>query len=178
MFAGASEESHVGPGIEFVLEGQYADLRRQAAVAQLGEIRVSLPVNAAKEVPIAQPKREEIAATAMIRSENKLFRFQLSKSIFHINGAKTGAVATDDDDLVVAELVDFLDRIPQPRRKAMPDLRVNARSVRRRAAAGSKKMDVNLRRKLRAERGEMQKRPGRIWEGAAGQIDLCFLGKN
>lgn len=161
-----------------MLGGQYADLRRQAAVAQLGEIRVSLPLDAAEEVPIAQPKREEIAATAMIRSENELFRFQLSKSIFDINGAKAGAVATDHDNFVVAELVDFLDRVLQPRCKAMPDLRVNSRSVWRRAAAGSKKMNVNLRRKLRAKRGEIQKGPGRIWQRAAGQLHLCFLSKD
>jgi len=161
-----------------VLGGQYADLRRQASVAQLGEIRVSLPMDAAEKVPIAQPKREEIAATAMIRAENELFRFQLSKSIFDINETKTGAVATDHDNFVVAELVDFLDCIPQPRRKVMSDLRVNTRSVRRRATAGSKKMNVNLRRKLRAKRGEIQEGPGRIWERAAGQLDLCFLSKD
>lgn len=51
--ARASEEPHVGPGIEFVLGGQYADFRRQAAVAELREIRVSLPMHAAEQVPIA-----------------------------------------------------------------------------------------------------------------------------
>ena len=134
--AGASEESHVGPGIEFVLEGQYADLRRQAAVAKLGEIRVSLPMDAAEEVPIAQPKREEIATTAMIWSENKFSRPQLRKGIFEIDGAKTGAVATDHDNFVVAELVDFLDRVFQPCREVVSDLPVDTRFGRDRTATG------------------------------------------
>lgn len=161
-----------------MLGRQQADLRRPAAIAQLGAVRVSLPMHAAEQVPIAQPKSEEIAPAAVIWSENELFRFQLSKGNFDIDGAKAGAIAADHDNFVVAKLVDLLDRISQPCRKVAPDLRMDSRSVRSRAAAGSKKKDVDFRRELRAKRGEIQKRPGRIWESAAGQLDPGFLGKN
>lgn len=90
----------------------------------------------------------------MIRSENQLFHFQLSKGIFHIDGAKAGAVAADHDNFVVPELVDRLDRIFQPRREVAACLPVNLRSRWDGATAGSKKMHIDPMRKFGTKRGK------------------------
>ena len=39
-------------------------------------------------------------------------------------------------------------------------------------------MNIYPRRKLRSDGGEIQKRKGRIWESAASEFDMCFLGKD
>lgn len=65
--ATASEESQVRPGIEFVFDGQQANFRRQAAIAKLRAVRVALPTHAVEQSAIAQTKRDQITAAAMIR---------------------------------------------------------------------------------------------------------------
>lgn len=83
--------------------------------------------------------------------------------MFDIERAQAGAIAPNDDNLVVPQLVDSLDRIFQARREVPADLPVGSRPGWRWAAAGSKKMNIYPRRKLRAHRGQIQKRAGRIW---------------
>lgn len=100
--AAAREEPDVGPGIEFVFEGQQANFRGQAAIAKLRAIGVLLPTHAAEKSAITQTKGDQITATAMIWSENKFSRPQFRKGIFDIDRAKTGAVAADDNDFIVA----------------------------------------------------------------------------
>ena len=134
--ATARKEPDVGPGIEFVLEGQQQNFRGLATVAQLCAIGVSLPAHAPEQGTITQTKGDQITATAMIWSENEFSRLQFHKGIFKIDRAKTGAVATDHDNFVVAELVDFLDRVLQPRREVGSDLLVDSRFGRGRTTAG------------------------------------------
>ena len=134
--AAASEEPDVGPGIEFVLEGQQANFRGQAAIAKLRAIGVLFPAHAAEKSAITQTKRDQITAAAMIWSKNQFSRPQFCKGIFDIDRAKTGAVAADDNDFLVAQLVNFLDRVFQPRREIAPDLAVDSRFVRDRPTAG------------------------------------------
>ena len=112
-----------------MLQGQQANFRGQAAVAQLRAIGVVLPAHATEQIPVAQTKRDQVAATAMIWSEDKFSRLQFSKGFFNIDRAKTRAVAADHDNFVVAKLIDFLDRIFQPRSEVPPDLPVSSRSA-------------------------------------------------
>lgn len=56
--AATSEEAHISPGIELVLNRKQADFGEQAALAQLGTIGVPLPTHAAKQRPIAQPEAD------------------------------------------------------------------------------------------------------------------------
>ena len=70
----AGKEPDVGPGIELVLNGEQANVGRQAAVAKLRAIGVSLPTHAAEQIPITQTKRDKIAATTMIWTENEFSR--------------------------------------------------------------------------------------------------------
>ena len=110
-----------------MLEGQQANFRGQAAAAKLRAIGVPLPAHAAEQIPVTQTKRDQIAATAMIWSENKFLRLQFSKGIFDVDRAKTRAIAADNDNFVVPKLIDFLDRIFQPRREVPPNLPVDSR---------------------------------------------------
>ena len=112
-----------------MLEGQQANVRGQAAAAKLRALGVLLPAHAVEQIPVTQTKRDQVAATAVIWSENKFSRPQFFKGFFNIDGAKTRAVAADNDNFVVAKVIDFLDRIFQPRREVPPNLPVNSRSA-------------------------------------------------
>ena len=47
-----------------------------------------------------------------------------------VDRAKTGTVAANNDNFVVAKLINLLDRIVQSRREVMPGLPVDSRSAR------------------------------------------------
>ena len=98
--------------------------------------------------------------------------------MFDVDRAKTGSVAPDDDNFVVPKLINFLDRIFQPRREVVPSLPVDSRSVWDCTTAGSKKMNMHPSRKLRAKGRKFQKWARRVWQSAACQLDVRFLGKN
>src|SRR5213595_3138864 len=100
----------------------------------------------------------------MIRTENKFSRFQFSKGMFDVDRAKSGAVAADDDNLIVAKLINPGDGIFQSRREVMSSLPMDMRAVGDRAMARSKKMNIYPMRKLGVENRKLQKWPGRIWE--------------
>lgn len=112
-----------------MLGGQQANFRGQAAAAKLRAICVLPPTHAAEQIAIAQTKADQIAAATMVWSENKFSRLQFCKRIFDVDRAKAGAVASDNDYFVVPQLIDFLDRIFQPRREVVARLPVDSRSV-------------------------------------------------
>jgi hypothetical protein len=114
----------------------------------------------------------------MIRPENKFSRLEFFKGIFDIDRPKPGAVAADDDNFVVPELINFLDRILQARREIVPRLPVNSTSGWDNAPVRGKKMNIYSRRKIRAQGRQIQKGARRSWESAAGQRNMRFFGKN
>lgn len=161
-----------------MLAGQQANFCGPAAIAKLRAIGVPLPAHPAKEIPIPQMKCDEIATTAMIGPENKSSRLQVGKGMFDIDRSKTGTVAPDYDNFVVAKLIKFLDGILQARREIMSGLPMDSGSAPYSAVAGGKKVNVYSRRKFRAEFRETQEWLGRTREGTSRKIDVGFVGKN
>lgn len=113
-----------------MFDRQQADFGRLAAVKKLRAISVAFPTHAAEQRAIAQPESNQIAPAAMIRSEHQLARREFRKRLFDVDGPKTRAVAADDDHLVVAHLVGFLDGVLQTCGEVVPGLAVDSRSIR------------------------------------------------
>lgn len=72
---------------------------------------------------------DEVAAALMVRAENKPFRAQLPERALNVGRAQRGAVAPDNDNLVIAVVCDPLDCILKPRRESPPGLPVDPRSI-------------------------------------------------
>jgi hypothetical protein len=115
----------VSPRIEIMLNRQQKDVLVSAASPKLGAICVLLPAHAAQQCPIAGTKRDEIAAAAMIRSEDQFSRYQLRESALDVDRAKAWAIAPDGNDFVIAKQRESLDRVLKARREIPARLPVN-----------------------------------------------------
>lgn len=121
----SSENPDIGPGIEIVFNGQEEHLLFFAAIAKLSAIGVLFPAHAVQQLPIGGAERDQIATPAMVRPEDQFSRRQLSKRAIDIDRAKPGAIPSDRDYFVIAELRDFFDRVLQARREIMARLSVD-----------------------------------------------------
>jgi hypothetical protein len=115
----------VSPRIEIMLNRQQKDVLVSAAIPKLGAICVLLPAHAAQQCPIAGTKRDEIAAAAMIRSEDQFSRYQLRESALDVDRAEPRAIPADRDHFVIAELRDSFDRVFKAGREIPARLPVN-----------------------------------------------------
>ena len=173
----SSENSHIGPRIEILLNRQQEEIFVAAPLAKLGAIGVLFPADTAQQFPICGMKSDKVTATAMIRPEDKLLRRQLRESPLNVSRAKPRAIPPDGDNFVIAELRDSFDRVLKPRRKIPARLPVNVWSDGDRFSGRGKKMKINLRRALRAQARYPKKRPRRPGERTTRQIDVDFVGK-
>lgn len=121
----ARKNPDVRPRIKIMLNGQEEDLPFFASVAKLGAIRVLFPAHIAQQLPIGGTKRDQIAAAAVIRTEDKFLCLQLSESTVDVGRAKTGAIPTYRHYFLVAQLRDSFDGIFKPRRETSAGLPVN-----------------------------------------------------
>ena len=69
----SSENSHVRPRVEVMLNRQQKNVLVSPPVAKLDTIGVSFPANATQQFTIGGMESDQVAATAMVRAENKLF---------------------------------------------------------------------------------------------------------
>lgn len=115
----------VRPGIKIMLHGQDEDLLFFASIAKLGAIGVLFPAHISEQPSIGGTKRDEIAAAAVIWTEDKFLCLQLSESTVDVGRAKTGAIPTYRHYFVVAQLRDSFDGIFKPRRETSAGLPVN-----------------------------------------------------
>ncbi len=160
-----------------MFDRQQRDIRCFAASAELGAVRVLFPAHVAQQRAICGTKGNEITAAAMIGAEDEFSRGQLRKGALDVCRAQTGAITPDRDNFVVAEIVNFLDRIFQARREIVAGLPMDSLRGSCGTASGSKEMDVGFRRKPR-ESGEIEERPRGTREGAPREVAVGFLGED
>lgn len=171
------ENPHVAPGIDVLFDRQQRDIRCFAASAELGAVRVLFPAHVAQQRAICGTKGNEITAAAMIGAEDEFSRGQLRKGALDVCRAQTGAITPDRDNFVVAEIVNFLDRISQTRREVMTGLSMDSLRGSCGTAGRSEKVDVGFRRKF-GEGGKIQERPRGTREGAPREVAVGFLGED
>lgn len=122
---GSSENPDIGPGIEIMLNRQQENVFVSAPLAKLGAIGILFPAYAVQQLSIGRAERDQIATTAMVRPEDQFSRCQLSKRAVDIDRAKPGAIPSDRDYFVIAQLRDFFDRVLQARREIATRLPVD-----------------------------------------------------
>ena len=94
---------------------------------------------------------DEIAAAAMIRSQDKMPRGQLSESALNVARLKSRAIPTDGDNFVISKLRDSFDGVLEPPRETPADLAVNVQPGTKHLRRRREKMNVDLRRNLRGK---------------------------
>lgn len=120
-----SEDSHIGPGIEIMLNRQQEKVLLSAPAAKLTTIGVLFPADAAQQFPIGGMESNQVAAAAVVRAEDKLLRRQLRERALDVARPKPRAIPADSDNFLIAKLRDSFDRALKPRREVPPHLTMN-----------------------------------------------------
>lgn len=172
----SSENPHVSPRIEIMLNRQEENAVVSAPAAKLHAIGVLFPTDTPQQFPVGGMERDEVAATAMVRPEDKLLRAQLRKSPLDIARPKPRAIPPDGHNFVITKLRDSFDRVLKARRETSPGLAVNAGASDARASCGREQMDINRTRSFRGK-GGAEKWPRCIRQRTARQVDVQFVGE-
>jgi hypothetical protein len=173
----SGEDSHIGPRVEIMFNRQQKEILVSAPVTKLGAISVLSPADTAQQFAIVGMKSDQIAAAAMIRTEDKLLRRQLHESPLDVACPKPRAIPTDRDNFVVAKLRDPFDRVLKPCREIPASLPVNVGSDADRFSGRREKMKIDIRRNMGAQARDTKKRPRRLGERTPRQVDVDFVGK-
>ena len=160
-----------------MLHRQQEDLRSTSPVEKLRAIGIPFPLHPAEQFPIGRTEGDQIATAAMIGPENELLRSQFGERALDIRRPQSRAIPPDRDHFVISELRDFLDRVLEALRKIAARLVMNARAGRG-GAAGCEKMNINLRRKFRAQFAVVEKRPRRFRKSTPRQVRMYLIGEN
>ena len=133
--AGSSKNPNVGPRIEIMLGRQQKNVCGVTTPPELSAIGIPFPSDAAKQSAIRGTKGDEIAAPAMIGTEDEFSVLQLREGMFDVARAQARAIASDGNDFVVSEVRDRLDGVLEPRPECFADLTVDRGASRFRGMA-------------------------------------------
>jgi hypothetical protein len=121
---------------------QKEELFVSAPVAKLGAIGVLFPADIAQQFPIGGMESDEVTATAMVRTEDKLLRRQLRECALDVTRPKPWAIPTDGDNLVIAKLRNSFDRVLKAGCEIPPRLSMNLRTGSNRTVGRSEKVKI------------------------------------
>jgi hypothetical protein len=119
---------------------------------------------------------DQVAATAMVRAEDKLLRRQLRESALDVARAQARAIPPDRHNLLIAELRDLFDGVFKAGRETSPGLPVNAGTSGARASCRREQMNINRARNFRVK-GGAEKWPRCIRQRTPRQIDMQVVGE-
>ncbi len=97
----SGQDCQISPRIQIVFYRKDQDFLGAAAILQLLAIGIFLPPNPSQEMKLFRSKGDQVATAAMIRAENNAMSLELLESERNIARAKTRAIATDGNDLLV-----------------------------------------------------------------------------
>lgn len=169
--AAARDDSEIGPGIKIIFDRQEEDFRGSAPAAQFRAIGVAQPAHVAQQMPIARAKGKQVAATAMVRSENEPMLLELCKGPPDVSRGETRTIAADCDNFIVTQRCDFLEGILETLSESISRLRVAPSGA---FASAASREDVNFR--FRATESVvshgMKKRANSLGEATTRQVEL------
>ena len=102
----------------------------------------------------------------MIGPEDQFFRNQLRERLLDIARAQARTIAAHRDHFCVTQPRHRLDRVFQSGAKTATNLAMDVRIGRISVTRRYEKVNIDFRRKLGGERGQVQEQPGRRGEGA------------
>lgn len=137
------EKCDVAKRIDVLFYSKPEQLRPIDAAGELPAIGVPVPANSADHRAIHRSERDQITATAVIRTEHKSAPREFGERRRDVGGIEVRTIDGDGDNFFVSRRTQRLDRILESLRKCFAYLWMKARTIRTRKVSATEDVQIS-----------------------------------